>query len=240
MAWQIAITLAAIGALVLFHGAVSTAEPAGKAPPSDVPPPQEAPAAPAERDRWARVFVVAACGAGLLALGVILVPALGGNDEAASTTTPPITSTTPSTTTAPTTTAPTSTQTTTITIRPTTRTTPTTTPPTAPPPGSVLLAHARVGADASTTATVNRLGEDFVVRRTRRGEYRLRFPGLSAAARRRSVISVDAGPATAAVAGWAPNGTLVVLLFDRKTGEPASRRFTFGVSGPETTLPGTT
>jgi len=80
--------------------------------------------------------------------------------------------------------------------------------------------------------TVNKLGEAFVVRRTKTGEYRISFPGLSDRARLRSTVSVKAGSKTAAVAGWSPNGTLVVLLFDRKSGQPVSGDFTIAVSGP--------
>jgi len=76
------------------------------------------------------------------------------------------------------------------------------------------------------------------VRRAKEGEYRVRFPGLSETARAKTAISVNAGRATAAVAGWSPNGQLVVLLFDRKTGQPVSRRFVIAVSGPP--LPKTT
>ncbi len=96
--------------------------------------------------------------------------------------------------------------------------------------------RARVQANGSATQTVNR-GQEAVVRRTATGQYRIRFPGMSDASRQRSSISASAGPATAAVAGWDPNGSLVVLLFDRKTGEPISHRFVFGVSVP--TLPPT-
>ena len=249
MAWQIAITLAAIGALVLFHGAVATEEPAPA--PAAAAPPAEA-AVPHGRDPWARVLVVAACAAALLALGVIVVPAVTGNEEAASTSptlptttiTPPTTSSPPPTTNTSTTTSTTSTSTTstsTTTTSSTTKTTtihitttnPTTTPATTPPPGSALLVRATVKPNGNASQTVNRLGQDAVVRRTGPGEYRIRFPGLTDASRARSAVSVSAGGATAAVAGWAPNGTLVVLLFDRKTGEPVSRRFTFGVSVPE-------
>ncbi len=206
---------------------------------------------------------MAAIAAALLALGVIVVPAVTGNDEAASTTptqpptttppptgsstttstttptsttttTEPTTTTAPASTTTPTSTGPTSTtKTTTIHL---TTTNPTTTPATTPPAGSVLLVRARVQADGTATQTVNR-GQEAVVRRTATGRYRIRFPGMSDASRQRSSVSVGAGPATAAVAGWGPDGALDVLLFDRKTGEPVSHRFTFGVSVP--TLPPT-
>jgi hypothetical protein len=249
MAWDFAITLAAIGALVLYHALVATPEPAVEAP--------AAAATLKQRDPWARVLVAAAVAAALLALGVVLVPAVAGNDEAASTTPPtttpptttppPTTTTSPTTTTAPTTTSvpSTSTRSTTTTTRSTTRTStttrggPTTTPPTSPPPGSVLIARGHVRPDGTAAQTVNRLSEPFVVRRTAAGEYHISFPGLSDAARRRSAISVRADSSTTPVAGWAANGALVVLLFDKKTGEPKSRAFVVGVSVPEATLPGT-
>ena len=103
----------------------------------------------------------------------------------------------------------------------------------------MLVARGHVRPDGSTAQTVNRLDEPFVVRRTAAGEYHITFPGLTDAARRRSAISVRTDPSTTPVAGWAANGSLVVLLFDKKTGEPASRAFVFGVSVPEASLPGT-
>ena len=104
----------------------------------------------------------------------------------------------------------------------------------------MLLARALVRRDGSTALALNRLDEPFVVRRTAEGEYHITFPGLSDTARHRSAVSVKTDPSTSPVAGWAPDGSLVVLLFDKKTGQPTSRAFTFGVSGPEPTLPGTT
>jgi hypothetical protein len=71
MAWDIAITLAAIALLVLFHAWRAPADvataPAGA--PAPRPPPRS-------RDPWARVLVAAALAAALLALGVVIVPAI--------------------------------------------------------------------------------------------------------------------------------------------------------------------
>jgi hypothetical protein len=94
------------------------------------------------------------------------------------------------------------------------------------------VARAHVTAGGRSSESVNTLGEAFVVRRVKAGEYRIRFPGLADTTRLRSTVSVKAGPQTAAVAGWSPNGQLVVLLFDRQTGQPVSRDFTIAVSGP--------
>src|SRR5215212_5443480 len=111
MAWQIAITLAAIGALVLYHAFAATAKPDDEA------------GAAQKRDPWARILVAGAVLAALLALGVVIVPAVEGNDEAASTT-PSTTTTLPTTTTTPPTTG--TSPTTTPTTEPTTTTAPTT------------------------------------------------------------------------------------------------------------------
>src|SRR3954454_434585 len=149
MAWQIAITLGAIGALVLFHGARAAEAPKPVAEAQAALPPP----APRERDPWARILVIAACAAGLLALGVIVVPAVTGNDSTVSTS-PPVSQTT--TTTTGTTTQPTSTSTststtappTTIHLTPTSPTTnPTTTVPTKAPEGVVVVARATVKAN---------------------------------------------------------------------------------------------
>jgi hypothetical protein len=231
MKWEIAITLAVIGLLAVFH-AVRAPEGGGRAGSRKLS------TARARRDDpWARFLVAAAAGATLLALGVLVVPGLVGGESSTSSTRQTTTVSSASTTTSSTST--TTTQPTTT--RPTT-TLPTTTTPKPPPRGSTLFVRVSVvGSTGQAAAVVNRVGEPVVVRKVSAGVYRLRIPALPAEARRRTVVRVHAAPDTTAVGGWATSGALVVLTWDKTTGRPAARNFMVVVWGPRSDLrlPGT-